>query len=461
MPRSWRSARASGLRRLAAMLGLRRLRAAPIASYMTLWFVACLATAVPPVAAHPFGASAVLVDIGYDVDVELRLPAEELSTAMRRWLLRGQLTRSDKTAVERYVMSHVAATGEDGRRWDVSLATITSRSLHGTPHVVVALQLLPPAEVSTFRLRYDVIVAQVPAHKAFVDVRTHWTEGVLAHDPLSVGVFSRGIDELEIRPDQGAWWKGARAVGLLGVRHITQGADHLLFLWMLLLPTFFAARHGRWEALRPSPANVRRIAHVVTAFAVGHSITLAAATLDLVEIRADVVEILIVVSVGLAAIHALRPFVRGGELIIAAVFGLVHGLGFAQLLADLGLERAAVIPSLLAFNLGIELGQLLVVALVMPAMYLIALSRLGPAARNIGAIVGLAAAVTWVLERGGVAPNPLGFVTTALVDQPFAIVGTITVVALTARRLCPAPEPPAGAPAAPRSVAAEMGSSGA
>lgn len=103
----------------------------------------------------------------------------------------------------------------------------------------------------------------------------------------------------------------------------------------------------------------------------------------------------------------------------------------------------------------------MVVALVMPAMYVFARSRLGPAARTIGAIVGLAAAVTWVLERSAVTKNPLGFATTVLVDHPFVVVATITVAALTARRLCPAPERPAVTSERLGRTTADIGSSGA
>ncbi len=153
-----------------------------------------------------------------------------------------------------------------------------------------------------------------------------------------------------------------------GVHHILAGTDHLLFLIALLLPAVWrrvAAPPGvpaRWE---PAPAlapALREVAGVVTAFTLAHSLTLALSTLSLLSVPSRWVESLIALSIVFAALNNLRPMVQRDLWLLAFGFGLVHGIGFAGVLADVGLSGRALLPPLLAFNLGVEAGQLMIVA---------------------------------------------------------------------------------------------------
>ena len=141
----------------------------------------------------------------------------------------------------------------------------------------------------------------------------------------------------------------------LGVHHILLGADHLLFVLALLLIV------RGW----------RRLALTISAFTVGHTLTLAAATLGALSLPGPPVEAAIALSIVFAAAEALRAR-RGMPSLTAQVpwavalfFGLLHGLGFAGALREIGLPQGAVLPALLFFNLGVELGQLLFVAVVL------------------------------------------------------------------------------------------------
>jgi hypothetical protein len=119
---------------------------------------------------------------------------------------------------------------------------------------------------------------------------------------------------------------GSGSAVQLGVEHIGEGADHLLFLVMLLLPAPLLARRGRWVRTDNLRRSCLRVVHVVTAFAVGHSITLALAALGYLSVPTRVVESLIALSILAAGVHAIKAIVRGGEVWIAAGFGLMHGL---------------------------------------------------------------------------------------------------------------------------------------
>ena len=151
-----------------------------------------------------------------------------------------------------------------------------------------------------------------------------------------------------------------------GMRHIALGFDHLLFLFSLLLPAVLRRTGGRWEpavALRPARADVLRI---VTAFTLAHSLTLSLAALGALRLPSRWVESAIAASVVLAAANNVWPLVGRRRWLAAFGFGLVHGLGFASVLADLGLPRASLAAALLGFNLGVELGQLAFVAALLP-----------------------------------------------------------------------------------------------
>jgi hypothetical protein len=223
------------------------------------------------------------------------------------------------------------------------------------------------------------------------------------------------------------------AVGL-GVEHIADGADHLLFLVMLLLPAPLLARRGRWERTDDLRHNCLRVVHVVTAFAVGHSITLAMAALGYLSAPTRLVESMIALSILVSAVHAIRPIVRGGEVWIAAGFGLMHGLAFAALLGGLDLSRGSLLTELVGFNLGIELTQLIVVALVMPSLMVLSRTRLYPAVRTILAGSGIVLASAWLAERTTlITANPLEPTSTMLVAHPFVVAAALACVAVAAR----------------------------
>lgn len=151
-----------------------------------------------------------------------------------------------------------------------------------------------------------------------------------------------------------------------GVRHIWGGFDHLLFLLSLLLPAVLIRVDRAWSGAERFRDCFRDVCKVVTAFTLAHSITLSLAVLDVVQPPSRWVESAIAASVIVAALNNLIPLARNSRWLLAFVFGLIHGFGFASVLAGLGLPHAALLSALVAFNVGVELGQLAVVALFLP-----------------------------------------------------------------------------------------------
>ncbi|HEY4010305.1 MAG TPA: HupE/UreJ family protein, partial [Acidobacteriaceae bacterium] len=193
----------------------------------------------------------------------------------------------------------------------------------------------------------------------------------------------------------------------LGLHHIAEGTDHLLFLLVLLLPAPLLALRGRWSR----PASVRNslvhILGIVTAFSLGHSLTLALAAFGILQLPSRPVELLIAVSILISALHAIRPMFPGREAAIAAFFGLIHGLAFASALNDLGVSSWYRLISLLGFNLGIESMQLAVVAAVLPSLIVLSRSPVYGVVRIAGALLAGVAAGAWIIQRSFETPNPI------------------------------------------------------
>lgn len=185
-----------------------------------------------------------------------------------------------------------------------------------------------------------------------------------------------------------------------GAWHIWIGYDHVLFLVSLLLPAVLVRRDGAWQH-RPAFRGVATdVLKTVTAFTLAHSLTLALAALGVVAPPSRWVESAIAASVAIAALNNLWPLVPGPRWAAAFVFGLVHGFGFAGVLADLGLPRGALATSLGGFNLGVELGQLAIVAVVLPLAFALRATR--AFRRMVLPVASLAialAAIAWLGER--------------------------------------------------------------
>lgn len=382
------------------------------------WLVLLLLVPAAPVAlqAHPMPNSVVLLDIHpRRVEAEIQLPIPELQYAF------GQvLGAHPETIIERfgpelraYLRKHVRPRSPDGRPWTVRvgqlhLSQATQTDTGPYQEVVARLLLLPPPGASprTFTFDYDAIVHQVVTHVVLVSVRQDWDTGRLAgQPPTQVGVIRLSprdnlIPPLEINEAGGSRWTGFRSMVALGTAHIAAGTDHLLFLLALLLPAPLLVAGRRWGRFGGTKYSLRRLLGIVTAFTLGHSLTLLAGALGWLRLPGGPVEALIAVSILVSAVHAWRPLFPGREAGVAAGFGLIHGLAFAGTLAQLQLDAGRMALSILGFNLGIELMQLAVIALTVPWLLLLSGSPRAYAWLRVGgaAFAGLAA-LAWLAER--------------------------------------------------------------
>ena len=177
-------------------------------------------------------------------------------------------------------------------------------------------------------------------------VKVYWLDGQSRVYTLTAG--QPAVQLFGSADDQRGLWEIASAYTVLGVEHILSGFDHLLFVISLLFLVGFN----------------RRLLWTITAFTLAHSVTLACSSLGWLILRSPPVEATIALSIVLVAgeaLHRQQTLARRYPALVAFVFGLVHGLGFAGALKEIGLPDNHLMPALLTFNIGVEIGQLLTV----------------------------------------------------------------------------------------------------
>ena len=196
-------------------------------------------------------------------------------------------------------------------------------------------------------------------------------------------------------------WNNFRASIDLGVDHIRTGPDHVFFILALLLPAVLILVAWPWK---PSPSfgySLLRIVLVATMFTIAHSITFTLAGLDYLPLPpSKLTESVIALSIMLAALHNLRPILGHREWLLAFVFGLFHGMGFAGLVEDLDINRTTQLVSLLGRNVGIEIAQLVIIFVTFPLLFLLRRTRAYMPLFTLVSLALAAVSAVWIVERG-------------------------------------------------------------
>ncbi len=187
---------------------------------------------------------------------------------------------------------------------------------------------------------------------------------------------------------------------LQGSWHILIGFDHILFLVTLLLTAVLLWNGQTWQPVASFKQSLWNVAGIVTVFTLAHSITLTVAALGWVSLPSKLVESVIALSILVMALHNLRPFLRH-KWIVIFVFGLFHGLGFASVMEHLTFRMVDLVTVMVLFNIGVELGQLLLVAIIFPLLFTLRNRQwYVPVVLRGGSVVIALVAIYWLIERG-------------------------------------------------------------
>ena len=263
-----------------------------------------------------------------------------------------------------------------------SLNELAVEEVAGNVYAVMS-GALECAGSDAFELKSDLFFDLDVAHRALVE----WQH----RDGTTLAVLTNERREARESVEAGAFAQLA-SFGLQGMLHIWSGFDHLAFLLVLLLPAFMSA----------SGAGIawRKLLSIITAFTIAHSLTLALSVAGVVSLPERPVEIAIATSVIIAALTNLFPRTHSIGAWTAFGFGLLHGFGFAAALEGLGATERSFATALAGFNLGVEVGQLLVVAAALPVA--LWMRRHPPYATRLVPIASVGVAVLgslWVCQR--------------------------------------------------------------
>ena len=280
----------------------------------------------------------------------------------------GEFDRADQDRAAQLlarVQSGVTVTS-DGERCEAGAGSV---SYGAAGAASVAWQIRCSQPIASLGLDYQLFFDQDPRHRALVHL-TYDDTSALAEITQAQRALSWDLGQPPMSSNTAFIWSG--------VDHILFGFDHIAFVLALMMVVVLWRPYGPTGSIqrRRLGASLRDTASIVTTVTVAHSLTLISASLGWIALNGQLGESVIARSIIYVAIeNVVRPTARNRHL-ITFVFGLVHGLGFASMLAAL-LPPGDVVVPLLCFNIGVELGQLAIVAVVLPVLAL--------AARSLGA----------------------------------------------------------------------------
>ncbi|MDX2437621.1 MAG: HupE/UreJ family protein [Acidobacteriota bacterium] len=252
----------------------------------------------------------------------------------------------------------------------------------------------------TLTIDYSVLFDEDPGHRGFLLVEHNWATGTFANENRVSLVFGPGSRHQVFDLTSSGRLRGFLALVHLGAEHMVLGLDHVFFLLALLLTVALRRDGGVWQPLEGLKPALWNVLTIVTAFAAAHAVALTLAALGLLRLPEALVETMIAASTTLVALNILLPLFRGRIWWIVFGLSLFHGMGFAGGLMDLGVLDEHLGLSVIAFNLGIELGQIVIVAVLFPLLFAVRRLELYRKVFLKVAAVGLIlVSFVWVIER--------------------------------------------------------------
>jgi hypothetical protein len=323
-----------------------------------------------------------------DLDYVLQLDRD--SNGELTW---GEVRQRDADIVRVATQNLQLSTGGKNCPWEASAPLQLDHHSDGT-YAVLSLVARCPNLDAGLKLHYSLFFDVDPSHRGLVQ----WVApGGTAAQAL---VFGTESAEQNLAMQSAGALPTLRQYLVDGMWHIWIGYDHILFLLSLLLPAVLVRREGQWTGAPRFGGAVKEVLKVVTAFTLAHSITLSLAALQIISLPSRLVESAIAASVVFAALNNLRGTIESKRWVMAFAFGLIHGFGFASVLADLGLPQGALVLALVGFNGGVEVGQLAIVGVFLPVAYLLRKTLFYQrGVLKVGSLIVAAIALWWFVQR--------------------------------------------------------------
>lgn len=302
-----------------------------------------------------------------------------------------QELRARHGMIAAYALSHLEILADESPCTTGVVEHLVDRHSDGA-YAVLRMKLDCPPGFRSIGLHYGLLFDLDPLHRGLLRLEYDGQTRTAVLSPDQPGYRA------DFKPRSN--WREFLQFGREGVWHIWTGYDHVLFLLSVLFPAVLWREGRRWRPVAEFPHACWETFKIVTAFTIAHSITLTLATLGIVSVSSRVVESAIAASVILAALNNLHPVLHARLWWVVFAFGIVHGLGFASVLLDLGLADGNLLIDLFGFNLGVETGQLVIVGLFLPLAFAVRRSPLYEhLVLRLGSLLIVGIASVWFVER--------------------------------------------------------------
>ncbi|EAZ82981.1 HupE/UreJ family protein [Algoriphagus machipongonensis] len=249
-------------------------------------------------------------------------------------------------------------------------------------------------------------------HESLLHIERNWKTGVLANESLPSLIYGTSNPIQTLNIEEGSVFTGFMAMVKSGIYHIWIGLDHILFLIALLIPSVIIYRSKndpkkRWLGIKYTDfvpessfkAAFLSVVKIITIFTLAHSVTLSLAALEVINLPSRLVESIIAISIAMAAFHNIVPFLNKREWLIILVFGLFHGFGFASVLAEQSRGGEYLVYSLVGFNFGVEIGQLAIIIVAFPILFLLSRLKIYNIILVGFSILLMLISTYWIIER--------------------------------------------------------------
>lgn len=265
-----------------------------------------------------------------------------------------------------------------------------------------------PSEVTVSN---QIFVDEISNHESLILIERNWKTGVFANESLASLIFRKSSPDQVLDIEEGSVFTGFIMMVKSGIYHIWIGLDHILFLIALLIPSvivynpknpkkrWLGIKYADFESEKSFKTAFLSVVKIITIFTLAHSVTLSLAALELINLPSRLVESIIAISIGLAAFHNIIPFLNKKEWLIILVFGLFHGFGFASVLAEQSRGGEYLVYSLVGFNVGVELGQLAIILIAFPILFLLSRIKLYYIIVVGFSLLLIAISIYWIIER--------------------------------------------------------------
>ncbi len=313
--------------------------------------------------------------------------------------------------IRRFIAQHVSIGTDDSpeSQWPLTFGDVELfRERDDLAFAVIPYVVEVPSDVTEapteLAIRFDPFFDEI--ENGTIDDRTGlllltggWTAGSYDRDAESLITFDNNSRQQQIElGDRTQWQNFVSSIGL-GIDHIRTGPDHIMFVLALLLPSVLVFGGG-WQPVNGFLSGLWRVLKIATFFTIAHSITFTLAGMGWLPLPPPkIVESIIALSIAAAALHNLRPVFPNREWTLSFVFGLFHGMGFASLVADLDVSRTSQLVSLIGRNVGIEIGQVVVILISFPALFLLRRTSWYEPILTVGSILLAVLSLSWMVER--------------------------------------------------------------